>query len=191
MRAYKLLLALSVFLFTTSCGDEQFVPKPSTYKKLEMPAHTYTTNKDDCPYVLTLSDAYSITPVKDQNGGHCHKDIKLGALNGTLHLSYIDMVEPLSTYVNYINDKVDEHKIKASGISTQVFIDSTANTYSTLFELKGDVASPFQFFVTDSTDRFISGVVYFNHAPNYDSLKPSLDYLKVDIEKMITTLEWK
>lgn len=191
MKETKFFLILTLVVFIFSCKEEQFIPKPSTYKKLEMPDHSYTSTNDDCPYILRISNEYQVEKVSDENGQTCHKDINLGKLNGTIHLSYIKMTEPLSRYVNYINDKVDEHKIKASGISSEVYIDTSARTYATLFELKGDVASPFQFYITDSTDQFMSGVVYFNHIPNYDSLKPSLDYLKIDIEKMITTLQWK
>ena len=63
--------------------------------------------------------------------------------------------------------------------------------FGTFFELKGDVATPFQFYLTDSTSRFVSGVVYFNSAPNYDSLRPSIEYLKVDLMRMVNTFKWK
>ncbi|MFO0494871.1 MAG: gliding motility lipoprotein GldD, partial [Flavobacteriia bacterium] len=114
-----------------------------------------------------------------------------GPLNGVIHFSYITMSEPLSTYVNYANDKVDEHKLKATAIEDFRLINGKKRVFGTFFELKGDVASPYQFYLTDSISRFVSGVVYFNSRPNYDSLKPSLDYLKLDLMKMVETFEWK
>ena len=101
------------------------------------------------------------------------------------------MIDPLSSYVNFANDKVDEHKLKATAIEDEQIIHSDKRVFGTFFELQGDVASPFQFYLTDSTSKFISGVVYFNTRPNYDSLKPSLDYLKLDLLKMVNTFEWK
>ena len=129
--------------------------------------------------------------MSDENGETCHKDIDLGKLNGSIHISYIDMIEPLSTYVNYVNDKIDEHKVKATGIEDRRILYNNKKVFCTFFELKGDVASPFQFYITDSTSKFVSGVVYFNSTPNYDSIRPSLDYLKIDLEHMIENFEWK
>lgn len=108
-----------------------------------------------------------------------------------MHLSFLKMKEPLASYINYANDKVDEHKLKATAIEDKNFINKEDRVFGTLFELQGDVASPFQFYLTDSTSKFVSGVVYFNSRPNYDSLKPTLDYLKVDLLKMIESFKWK
>ena len=101
------------------------------------------------------------------------------------------MIETLSRYVNYSTDKVDEHKIKASSIEDLKILRPEDRVFGTFFELKGDVATPFQFYLTDSTSRFVSGVVYFNSVPNYDSLKPSLDYLKLDLMRMVNSFKWK
>lgn len=187
---YCKILFISILL--TSCGgNEILVPKPPTYLRLNLPKHTYKIYSDNCPYSFEIATMYEIDSVIENNKLTCHKEIKLGALNGVIHFSYIDMVEPLSRYVNYSNDKVDEHKIKANSIENQQIIRSKDKVFGTFFELKGDVATPFQFYLTDSTSRFVSGVVYFNSVPNYDSLKPSLDYLKVDLLKLVNTFKWK
>ncbi|MBU2019338.1 MAG: gliding motility lipoprotein GldD [Bacteroidetes bacterium] len=184
------LVLISLFLAGAfSCsGDNNFIPKPPTYLKLDLPTPKYISFSDSCPYTFEIPSFYSLKTVL---AGECHKDIDLGPLNGVIHFSYIPMVEPLSAYVNYSIDKVDEHKIKATAINDTRFIDTAHHVFGTLFELKGDVASPFQFYLTDSTKNFVSGVVYFNSQPNYDSLKPSLDYLKKDLLHMIETFRWK
>jgi hypothetical protein len=33
--------------------------------------------------------------------------------------------------------------------------------------------------------------VYFNARPNYDSLRPSLDYLKKDLLHLMNTFQWE
>ncbi len=180
---------LTLLLF--SCEEENYIPKPPTYLRLEIPEHSYTVFDDECPYSFEISELFSVKKVMDGNVATCHKDIDLGPLNGMLHMSYIDMTDPLANYVNFVNDKVDEHKVMASAINDKNFLFPEKRVFGTFFELQGDVASPFQFYLTDSTDRFVSGVVYFNSVPNYDSLKPSLDYLKVDLEHMINTFQWQ
>ncbi|MDG1147473.1 MAG: hypothetical protein P8N52_04115 [Crocinitomicaceae bacterium] len=188
----KLISILLIFGFLVSCtNDDVFIPKPPTYLRADLPEHKYTTQEDECPYTLTIPEIFSTKQVSDLNGPTCHKDINMGPLNGTIHFSFIAMTEPLAAYVNFANDKVDEHKIKATSINDYKIINDSNRVYCTLFELQGNVASPFQFYMTDSTSKFVSGVVYFNSTPNYDSLKPSLDYLKADLNYMIENFKWK
>jgi len=183
---------LFLVLFLTSCGgDKVLIPKPPTYLKLELPEHSYQKYKGECNYSFNISKLFTVEDVKEGDKLTCHKEIKLGELNGIINFSYINMVEPLSRYVNYSNDKVDEHKIKATEIKDFQIIRPNDKVYGTFFELKGDVATPFQFYLTDSVSRFVSGVVYFNAVPNYDSLKPSIDYLKIDLEEMVNTFKWE
>jgi gliding motility-associated lipoprotein GldD len=186
----KYVFGIATFLIVlASCGDDQLlIPKPPTYLRLDLPDHSYTSFSDRCPYTFQLSKLFTAKEVSKEN---CHKDIDLGKLNGTIQFSYIDMEETLSKYVNFSNDRIDEHKLKATAINDQNIIRREAKVFGTFFELQGDVATPFQFYLTDSTDRFVSGVVYMNCKPNYDSLRPTLDYLKVDLLKLMNTFEWK
>lgn len=179
-------------LLMVSCGSEEIpIPKPATFLNIELPTHSYKKYNESCPYEFDISTLYKIQDIYEGKTLTCHKDILLGKLNGTLHFSYIVMDKPLKDYVNYAIDKVDEHKIKATDIQDNQIIRPKDKVYGTFFELKGDVASPFQFYLTDSISRFISGVVYMNARPNYDSIKPSLDYIKKDINKMLTSFKWK
>lgn len=181
-----------ITVFLAACGgDELLIPKPPTYLRTDFPEHTYKRTQLDCPYSFELADAYNYNPVFDNGKRTCHLDINLGKLNGVLNFSYIDMNRPLADYVEYALNKVEEHQVKATSIDDEQIIRPDAHVYGTFFELKGDVASPFQFYLTDSTNRFVSGVVYFNTRPNYDSLRPSLDYLKKDIMHLMNTFEWK
>jgi gliding motility-associated lipoprotein GldD len=191
MRTTYIFLFFAAALLVSCSDSENFIPKPPTYLRTNMPPHTYTKYESNCGFSMDLPPTYKIKNVYDSTGKMlCHKDIDLGNLNGVIHFSYIDMKEPLSTYVNYSNDKVDEHKLKANAINDIRIIRPKDRVFGTFFELQGNVATPFQFYLTDSTDRFVSGVVYFNSVPNYDSLKPSLDYLKVDLKRFIETFKW-
>ncbi len=183
---------LLLFILLFSCGGNEIsIPKPPTYLRTNFPEHSYVKYDDNCPYSFDVSTLFKVDKVKEGDKETCHKDIQLGALNGVIHFSYIDMIEPLSKYVNYSNDKVDEHKIKASSIEDLQIIRPEDKVFGTFFELKGDVATPFQFYLTDSVSQFVSGIVYFNSVPNYDSLRSSIEYLKVDLLKMVNTFKWQ
>ena len=188
----KITSIITGVLLLSACGSEEMpIPKPPTFLNIELPAHSYKKHSESCPYEFDVSTLYQVRNVYDGKKLTCHKDILLGKLNGTLHFSYIIMDKPLKDYINYAIDKVDEHKIKATDIRDNQIIRPKDKVYGTFFELKGDVASPFQFYLTDSVSRFISGVVYMNSRPNYDSIKPSLDYIKKDLNKMLGSFKWK
>lgn len=184
--------ALAASILAACGGDELPIPKPPTYLRTDLPEHTYKRLDVDCPYSFELSDVYNYNPVFENGQRTCHLDINLGQLNGMMSFSYIEMERPLKDYIDYALEKVEEHQVKADGINSDLhIIRPDARVFGTFFELKGDVASPFQFYLTDSTSRFVSAVVYFNARPNYDSLRPTLDYLKKDLVHLMNTFQWE
>jgi gliding motility-associated lipoprotein GldD len=63
--------------------------------------------------------------------------------------------------------------------------------YGTLFRVVGEAASQVQFFLTDSTDHFLVGSLYFYTRPNYDSLMPAAQYVENDLMRLMESFEWK
>jgi gliding motility-associated lipoprotein GldD len=59
------------------------------------------------------------------------------------------------------------------------------------YSLKGNTATANQFFLTDSTRHFLRGALYFNAAPNEDSLGIVNNFLKQDLFHLINTLKWR
>jgi gliding motility-associated lipoprotein GldD len=55
----------------------------------------------------------------------------------------------------------------------------------------GNAASQSQFYLTDSTQHFITGSLYFYARPNFDSILPAANYLEKDIKRIMESLEWK
>lgn len=190
-RISQLFSILLLLFVMAACGEEMPIPKPPTYLRTDFPEHTYKRTNLDCPYSFELSEAYNYNPVIENGVRTCHLDINLGQLNGVINFSYIEMEHPLKDYIDYSLNKVEEHKVKADAIEDKQFLHPEKRVFGTFFELKGNVASPFQFYLTDSTNRFVSAVVYFNARPNYDSLRPSLEYLKQDLMHLVETFEWK
>ena len=106
-------------------------------------------------------------------------------------MRYWNISEPLAYYINNANDEIDRHKLKATNIVDKQIIRADDKVYGTFFELQGNVATPYQFYLTDSTDNFVYCEVLFNSTPNYDSLIPTLDYLERDLMQLVETLKWK
>lgn len=184
------ILLIGVF---SACSDENPVPKPSTYLRMNLPEHSYCLFKSDCPYSMKLSNLYLPAATEQPQSNYCVQEIDLGPLNGKLFLYFLKLPskDSLAEIINFANDKVDEHKIKADKINFEQIIQAKKRVFGTFFELKGNVATNFQFYLTDSTTNFVRGEVLLNCRPNYDSLRPTLEYLKTDLLELVRHFEWK
>jgi hypothetical protein len=54
----------------------------------------------------------------------------------------------------------------------------------------GNAASDKQFILTDYKHQFIRGAIYFATTPNYDSLKPAINFIDKDIYHLINTFKF-
>ena len=83
-----------------------------------------------------------------------------------------------------------EHVVKADNITEQPFINKKDRVFGMFYEVAGDAASQAQFYVTDSTQHFVTGSLYFRAKPNYDSIYPAAIYLQKDIRGIMESLRW-
>ena len=190
---HKLTVPTLTLLFLSACENEISNPKPPTFLKVEMPAHAYHKEESAAPFQLEISDLFTFKTSRNCNSTYCEQEIYLGReIDGNINLFYkkVNHTDSLGKLINFSNQEVDFHKIKADKIEYNQIIDSEKKVYGTLFELKGNVATNFQFYLTDSLQNFLRGEVILNCVPNYDSLKSTLNYIKVDLTHMINTFEW-
>lgn len=187
-----LLTLVFIVLAASACTETNPVPKPSTFLRTEFPEHAYRSYLSPQNFRFKLADLYMPKTFEQSKSNYSVQEIDLGPLNGTLFLYYIKLQhkDSLSEIINFANDKVDEHKIMADKIDFEQIIQPNKRVYGTFFELKGNVATNFQFYLTDSSQHFIRGEVLLNCRPNYDSLRPTLQYLKADLQTMIKSFRW-
>ena len=188
----KLIYTFLFVFLLSACDESALVPKPPTYLKLDLPKHSYRQVQSDGPYSLRLANIFNYRTAQKQGNTYCTQEIDLGPVNGSLFMYYLNFPnnDSLAEVINFANDKVDEHKIKADKIDFEQIIDKKNKVYGTFFELKGNVATNFQFYLTDSTNNFVRGEVLLNCKPNYDSLRPVLEYLKVDLLELVHHFKW-
>ena len=84
-----------------------------------------------------------------------------------------------------------KHTIKADAIDQKMINYPDKKVYGVFYAIEGNTASSVQFFLTDSTSRYLRGALYFNERPQYDSIQPVIKFIKQDIDKLIETFEWK
>jgi gliding motility-associated lipoprotein GldD len=106
--------------------------------------------------------------------------------------AYVDSIG-LNTFDRLVNGAYTltfKHSYKASSIEDSVF--RTANGIEGIFfRIGGDAATANQFLLTDSVKHFLRGALYFDAAPNADSLAPVNAFLKEDMRHLIQTFRWK
>ncbi|MFM6945694.1 MAG: hypothetical protein ACKOWW_01005 [Flavobacteriales bacterium] len=193
MKSSNLFFLFGVILLLFACSETPPVPKPSTYLKTEFPDHSYHAYISPGAYQFDLADLYQPKSFELAKQNYSVQEIDLGPLNGTLFIYYLKIPskDSLPEIINFANDKVDEHKIMAEKIDFEQIISPKKKVYGTFFELKGNVATNFQFYLTDSLQHFVRGEVLLNCRPNYDSLRPTLQYLKTDLQQLIKNFKWR
>lgn len=98
----------------------------------------------------------------------------------------------LSKYINESHDLAFKHASMAADIESEAVIDNSRKLYGLIYYIKGNnVASPINFYLTDSVNNFLRGALYFNMAPKNDSLSPVIQDIEKDIKVLIKTFKWK
>lgn len=144
------------------------------------------------PYTYEIPVYASVVPYEAKNELFW-ANVNFPNFNATINLSYKAIIRNnLNEHVADAMLFVDRHQGKASHIRELEFKDYENRVYGMIFDIRGsDVASMYQFYITDSLKHFVRGALYFNHAPNNDSLAPVINFLKADMDHLIETFSWR
>jgi gliding motility-associated lipoprotein GldD len=184
------LLGMVLLCLSPSC-KQSYTPKPEGYLKISYPEKVYKLYSDQEFYQFEIP-AYAVVEI--DSGPRSEEgwiNVAIPELNGKIHLSYKPVDDHLNALITDCRELVYKHTVKAHEIKETPFIQRDQKRFGMIYDLKGDVASAVQFFITDSTDHFLRGSLYFNTQPNRDSLNPVIDFLREDILHMIETTQWK
>lgn len=177
--------------FLTSCDNEVYTPKPKGYFRIDLPEKNYTNSINDCPFTFQTPN-YSVIEQDPRNPNNkCWFNINFPTLNASIYVSYKPINKDLSIFLEDSRTLAFKHTVKAIDIEQIPIIFPEKKVYGLVYDIKGDAASEYQFHLTDSTHHFLRGSLYFNNAPNQDSIQPVLDFIKKDIEHLFETFEWK
>lgn len=185
-------LLIVICTLLASCDNKQYQPKPRGYFRIDFPEKEYTKLDSMQFYSFEYPTYSQITP--DFFSPH-EKDwvnIEFPSHKGTIHISYKSIDNNLNEYLEDSYSMMTKHISRAMGIRDSVIINDDRKVYGLVYFLEGEgVASPLQFYVTDSTNHFLRGSLYFNVRTNNDSLAPVINFITDDIRHLIETLEWK
>ncbi len=190
-----LLCLITLFI---SCQDEIiYSPKPRAYPKIDFPDKSYAQfDKNYCQFTFEQPTYAEVIQDKDFFGERpqdpCWFDLYIKSLNAKIHCSYIpiDRENPFDELVKDAFTLVNKHNIKADYID-EIPIKKENQVSGFVFDIEGAVASPFQFYLTDSTNHFLRASLYIEAQARPDSLAPIYEFIKTDMMHMVNTFEWK
>lgn len=187
MKSIVAILLLGVMI--SACGEKP-VPRPKAYFRIDLPEPVYTPIQTDCPFGFEMAQhTYAIW--RDQPNQKCWFTMHYPDNGAQIHFTYKPVASDLKQLLDESHQLSYEHHVKANDIVSEVIINDSTCVYGLVYHLEGDVASPLQFYLTDSTQHFLRGSLYFNTRLNSDSLQPVIDYITNDVNHLISTLQWE
>jgi len=188
------LIATGAFL---SCNSDYSVGKKKGYFRIEFPEKKYRVfDKPGYPYTFeypVYSNIIKDTTFFEDKAGDWWINIDFPKFNGKIHISY-KPINATNNFDSLVRDgfrmAYQQHMDVSTGIEDSI-MQTPNGVEGIYFSLAGNTATANQFFLTDSTKNFLRGALYFNAAPNADSLAVVNDFLKIDLQHLINTLRWK
>ena len=175
-------LGLLLFVFVT-CKNSVYNPKPRMYPKIDFPVKSYAR--------VAIFDENGNKVFNEKIENDCWFNLVFPELNGSLYFSYFGLKnsKDLEKHIKDAYKLVREHHVKADFID-EFPISKPNKVFGMLYAIEGPSASPFQFYLTDSSQHFLRGSLYFNSRTKPDSLAPILNFVRIDLSHLINTLEW-
>lgn len=183
-----LLIGLSLL---NSC-KQKYTPKPRAYFRIDFPYKDYKqSNLTNFPYSFEYPKYSQLKPDTTYLAEAFWLNIEIPKYKAKLHISYKTINNNLHLLTEESHELAYKHAIKAISINENLFINTTKNVWGTIYEIKGNTASPLQFHLTDSTNHFLRGSFYISEIPNFDSLQPVIKFIESDILHFIETFNWE
>lgn len=194
MRYIAILVIISMSIF--SCTEEQVTtPKPRMYPKIDFPERDYTSfDFESCPFTFSTIRNSKVTYTQEagQITEACWFDIKYPGIDAELNFSYFP-ISRLTSFDAMVEDAfslVNKHNVKAEYIVEDVFQNKNGNG-GMVFQIDGPVASPIQFFVSDTTHHFVRASLYFNSKVDRDSLQPMITFMRSEVDHILDSFVWR
>ncbi len=187
---YLGLLACLILLLG-SCHEAP-VPKPRGYFRIDLPEKKYMLLDSVFPFTFEYPACAKITPDPFNPGNPFFFNLNYPGFRGSIHLSYKEIDNNLTELLEDTRLLALKHIPRATAIRELPVMDPDHHIYGMIYDIRGSgTASPYQFFLTDSTRHFLRGALYFRVTPNNDSLAPVIDFIVQDMDHLMETLEWK
>lgn len=174
-------------------GSSDYSPKPRGYFRIEYPKKSYKNFTENTHYSFDYplyAKMYADSTDQFQPNWY---NLTFPQFNAQLHLSYYEFnsKEEFNKLIEDARKLAFKHTVKATGIDEGQINIPDHKVYGIYYTIAGNTASSTQFILTDSTKNFLRAALYFNEKPQEDSIQPIIDFIKIDLERMIKTFKWQ
>jgi len=172
-----------------SCNE--YTPRPAAYPRVDRPGFDYLRFDNTAFSFLYPADA-KIEEVKIGDKSGYWFNILYTQYNATVYCTYLTIDKrSLTKALDDSYQLAYTHTSKAEGISQSEYTDSLNHKTGIIYDIKGLVAVPVQFYITDNNSNFLRGSLYFDQQVNVDSVAPIVNYIRADIVSLMESLKWK
>jgi gliding motility-associated lipoprotein GldD len=193
-----ILLSLILGCALSACEETLVSPKPRAYPKVVYPAKAYQPFEQGyCDFTFEQPVYAKVerdtTFFDEKPANDCWFNLVVPELNAKIYCSYYP-INNRKDFDKLVEDAfvlTNKHNIKASYIEEVPVHRPSDRVYGVVFNVDGAAASSYQFFLTDSTQHFLRGSLYFNTQARPDSLAPVVDFMRRDLNHLVQTLKWK
>lgn len=195
-RDCRLIIVVLLLLFS-GCR-EKFSPRPRGFYRIDFPEKAYHALQNNFPYRFEIPGYVKVSPDRGNPGQPLWINLEAPENKAEIHISYYNLetnAKPprmlLSELMEEARELAYKHSIKADAIEERIYVNPEEKVFGTVYQIKGNAASPMQFFLTDSLQHFLRGALYIRATPDIDSLKPVIDFLEQDVIHLIETATWR
>ncbi len=193
---FLFLVPCALFLFL-ACNSDYTAGKRKGYFKVDFPEKKYQVfDNPGYPYTFEYPEYASVikdSTFFDDKAGDWWVNIDVPQFAGRIYVSYKE-INQQNSFDSLVQDGFKMAYRKHVDISTGIkdsLMQTPNGVEGIYFSLGGNTATANQFFLTDSVKHFLRGALYFDAAPNSDSLGVVNDFLKKDVLHLINTLKWR
>lgn len=187
------LMLLVVFVAAFQGCEEDYIPKPKGYARIDFEPHAYQEfTLESCPFTFEYSQTADVERVDAGGQYDCWFNIVYPRQNSKVHFSYYPIsAESIEKHISESRKLAIKHLAMADDFEESTVVDSALGVYGVIYDFQGSTASNLQFYLTDSVSHFIRGALYFEVAPNADSLAPAEKYIEEEMLHLINSFQWK
>ena len=185
----RILLSFASIFFFFACNEYE-LPKQKGFLRIEFEEPQYKKFEQ----LNSFSDFYYNTSlVQIKSKGDNDLSLNYTDLNLSIDLKHAKIYNSndFNNRMVDFNLILDTHVKKSNGIFLKEYQNKNNNVIGKIYEISGNVASPIQFYLTDSLSNFLRGSLNLNSSAKYDSIYPSIQYIKNDILVLFETINWK
>lgn len=170
--------------------DNSYTPKPRAFFRIDVDSIGYVPYSDEQFSFLVSERAVVYEKQSSQNEKWLN--VVYPDFKATLFLTYIAVKEKsIQAFLEDNRQLLSSHTKKAYEFQYMAYSDTENRKFGSLYKIKGDVATPFQFYITDGERNFLRGSLYFDYETERDSVLPVLDILEQDLSELFNSLTWK